>query len=62
MALATSSHAGKQSLVYPQSVEAEEQMDGYRRAEGKLDFAAGFSRGKTRVSEMETRAGELSLV
>lgn len=61
LALTTSSHAGKQSLVYMQSEEAEEQMGGYGKAEGKLDFAAGFSPGKASVREMGTRSGELSL-
>jgi len=38
-----------------QSKEAEEQMGGYGKAEGKLDFAAGFSPGRTSVGEMENK-------
>lgn len=45
-----------------QSEEAEEQTGGYGKAEGSLDFAAGFSPGKASVTETETRSGEPSLV
>lgn len=62
LALATSSHAGKHLLVSVQSEKSEEQMGGFGKAEGNLDFAAGLSPGKAGVSELETRSGELSLV
>lgn len=37
-------------------------MGGYGKSAGRLDFAAGFSLGKTRERIIETRCGGLSLV